>query len=73
MFGGVLRYSGIGGALADSLDALGLPLLLAAFVISTGLRVAQGSATVALTTTAGLIAPRSRPPTAWASVELVAW
>lgn len=57
MFGGVLRYSGIGGALADSLDAMGLPLILAAFVISTGLRVAQGSATVALTTTAGLIAP----------------
>ena len=57
MFGGVLRYSGIGGALADSLDAVGLPLILAAFVIATGLRVAQGSATVALTTTAGLIAP----------------
>ena len=57
MFGGVLRYSGIGGALADSLDALGLPLIVAAFVIATGLRVAQGSATVALTTTAGLIAP----------------
>lgn len=57
MFGGVLRYSGIGSALADSLDAIGLPLILAAFVIATGLRVAQGSATVALTTTAGLIAP----------------
>ncbi|MGA9748590.1 MAG: GntP family permease, partial [Nocardioides sp.] len=57
MFGGVLRFTGIGGALADSLDALGLPLILAAFVIATGLRVAQGSATVALTTTAGLIAP----------------
>lgn len=57
MFGGVLRFTGIGGALADSLDALGLPLIFAAFVIATGLRVAQGSATVALTTTAGLIAP----------------
>ena len=32
-------------------------LIVAAFVISTALRVAQGSATVALTTTAGLIAP----------------
>lgn len=57
MFGGVLRFTGIGTALADSLDALGLPLIVAAFVISAGLRVAQGSATVALTTTAGLIAP----------------
>jgi GntP family gluconate:H+ symporter len=72
MFGGVLRYSGIGGALADSLDALGLPLLLAAFVISTGLRVAQGSATVALTTTAGLIAPAVEAAEGVGSVELVA-
>ena len=56
MFGGVLRVSGIGDALTGSLDDLGLPLLLQAFVIATALRVAQGSATVALTTTAGLIA-----------------
>ena len=55
MFGGVLRASGIGSALTESLSGLGLPLLLQAFVISTILRVAQGSATVALTTTAGLI------------------
>ncbi len=55
MFGGVLRYSGIGDALSDSLADLGLPLVVSAFVIATILRVAQGSATVALTTTAGLI------------------
>ncbi|WP_249216537.1 GntP family permease [Nocardioides palaemonis] len=55
MFGGVLRYSGIGAALSDSLADLGLPLVVSAFVIATILRVAQGSATVALTTTAGLI------------------
>ena len=55
MFGGVLRYSGIGGALSDSLADLGLPLIVSAFVIATILRVAQGSATVALTTTAGLL------------------
>lgn len=57
MFGGVLRASGIGQALASSLDALGLPLIVAAFLMATALRVAQGSATVALTTTAGLLAP----------------
>ncbi len=57
MFGGVLRTSGIGAALSDSLADLGLPLVVAAFVIATALRVAQGSATVALTTAAGLIAP----------------
>jgi GntP family gluconate:H+ symporter len=55
MFGGVLRYSGIGAALSDSLADLGLPLIVSAFVIATILRVAQGSATVALTTTAGLL------------------
>jgi len=56
MFGFVLRTSGIGEALTSSLDGLGLPLLLQAFIVATALRVAQGSATVALTTTAGLMA-----------------
>ncbi|HEY9263024.1 MAG TPA: GntP family permease, partial [Mycobacterium sp.] len=55
MFGGVLRLSGIGGALSGSLSGLGMSLIVQAFLISTVLRVAQGSATVALTTTAGLI------------------
>jgi GntP family gluconate:H+ symporter len=55
MFGGVLRASGIGSALTESLSDLGMPILLQAFFIATVLRVAQGSATVALTTTAGLI------------------
>ncbi|MCV7366053.1 permease [Mycolicibacterium duvalii] len=55
MFGGVLRLSGIGGALSGSLSNLGISLILQAFIISTLLRVAQGSATVALTTTAGLL------------------
>ncbi|BAS07797.1 gnt-II system L-idonate transporter [Arthrobacter sp. Hiyo4] len=57
MFGGVLRASGIGAALADVLGNLGIPLILAGFLIAAILRIAQGSATVALTTTAGLIAP----------------
>ncbi|RBY90423.1 GntP family permease [Blastococcus sp. TBT05-19] len=57
MFGGVLRASGIGTALADVLGDIGLPVIVAAFVVSVLLRVAQGSATVALTTAAGLMAP----------------
>ena len=60
MFGFVLRTSGIGEALTSSLSEVGLPLILQAFLIATALRVAQGSATVALTTTAGLIAARGR-------------
>ncbi|KAA9393168.1 GntP family permease [Kocuria coralli] len=57
MFGAVLRASGIGSALADGLETLGLPLIVAAYLISVTLRVAQGSATVAVTTTAALLAP----------------
>lgn len=55
MFGGVLRASGIGQALTEALGDIGLPLIVQAFIVATILRVAQGSATVALTTTAGLI------------------
>ena len=57
MFGGVLELSGIGDALSGSLSNLGMSLIFQAFLISTLLRVAQGSATVALTTTGGLLAP----------------
>ncbi|WP_432488709.1 GntP family permease [Kineococcus sp. SYSU DK018] len=57
MFGRVLTVTGIGGALADGLNAAGLPIILAGFIIAVALRVAQGSATVAGTTAAGLLAP----------------
>ena len=57
MFGGVLRASGIGDALADSLGDLGLPVIVAAYVVAVVMRLAQGSATVALVTAAGLMAP----------------
>lgn len=70
MFGGVLRASGIGQALAGSLEAVGMPLIVAAFLISTALRVAQGSATVALTTTAGLLAPTVAATTGLSAFDL---
>ncbi|ALU38948.1 permease [Kocuria flava] len=57
MFGGILRASGIGDALASSLDGIGLPVIFAAYLIAVVLRLAQGSATVALVTAAGLMAP----------------
>ncbi|RBP68155.1 GntP family gluconate:H+ symporter [Brevibacterium sanguinis] len=57
MFGGVLRASGIGDSIADSLAALGLPVIVAGFIIAAIVRVAQGSATVALTTAAALMQP----------------
>ncbi|WP_431814211.1 GntP family permease [Kocuria sp. cx-455] len=57
MFGGVLRTSGIGDALENVLSDVGIPVILAGFIIAAVMRVAQGSATVALTTAAGLVAP----------------
>ncbi|NED98031.1 GntP family permease [Phytoactinopolyspora alkaliphila] len=57
MFGAVLRASGIGDALADTLEETGMPVILAAFVVAVALRVSQGSATVALITAASLISP----------------
>jgi gluconate:H+ symporter, GntP family len=56
-FGAVLRATGIGDALADSMTAIGLPVILSAYLISCALRIAQGSATVAIVTTAGIIEP----------------
>lgn len=55
-FARILTESGIGGALAETLLATGLPIILMAFLVSLALRAAQGSATVAILTTAGLLA-----------------
>jgi len=70
MFGMVLRTSGIGDALAESLEATGLPVIVAAFIIALALRVAQGSATVAITTAAGLIAPAVQATAGLSSIDL---
>ncbi|WP_406633979.1 GntP family permease [Amycolatopsis sp. WGS_07] len=56
-FGAVLSATGIGKAVAGSLGDAGLPVLLAAYIISCGMRIAQGSATVAIVTTSGIVAP----------------
>ncbi|WP_140920572.1 GntP family transporter [Limnobaculum xujianqingii] len=55
VFGKVLVESGVGKALADVLMTIGLPLVPAAFIISLALRASQGSATVAILTTGGLL------------------
>lgn len=57
MFGGVLQASGIGHALSTSLSDIGLPLIVATYLVAVLVRLAQGSATVALVTAAGLMAP----------------
>ncbi|CCG86566.1 GntP family transporter [Erwinia piriflorinigrans] len=55
-FGKVLVESGVGKALALSLENIHLPLIPAAFLLSLALRASQGSATVAILTTSGLLA-----------------
>ncbi|MCT9083853.1 GntT/GntP/DsdX family permease [Streptomyces fulvoviolaceus] len=57
VFGKVLVASGIGDAIADVLDRTGLPALFLAFLTALTLRAAQGSTTVALITTAGILTP----------------
>ncbi|MBM6403201.1 GntP family permease [Phycicoccus sp. CSK15P-2] len=56
-FGKVIATTGVGEALATVLSDAGLPVLLLAYVISCGLRIAQGSATVAIVTTGGIVGP----------------
>lgn len=56
-FGAVLAATGIGKTLANELSGIGLPVIALAYVISCVIRIAQGSATVAIVTTAGIVAP----------------
>lgn len=57
VFKEVLIQSGVGEAMGNLMAASGFPLVLLAFLISTFVRVAQGSATVAMITAAGLVSP----------------
>lgn len=57
IFGAVLKSSGVAAALSDTFQDVGLPIIVLAYLLSLVLRVAQGSATVAIVTTAGIVAP----------------
>ncbi|MGV9243051.1 GntP family permease [Streptomyces sp. NPDC003710] len=57
VFGAVLKGSGVAQALSDTFHDVGLPVIVLSYLISLVLRVAQGSATVAIVTTAGIVAP----------------
>ena len=56
-FGAILTETGIGGEVAEGLDQMGLPLIIAAYLVTMAMRIAQGSATVAATTGASIMAP----------------
>ncbi|WP_114856215.1 GntP family permease [Brachybacterium sp. YJGR34] len=55
--GQVLRDTGIGDALAETIGALPLPSFLLPFLIASIVRIAQGSGTVSMITAASVTAP----------------
>lgn len=55
-FGAVLSASPLGDYLGSTLSTLGIGILMP-FIVSAGLKSAQGSSTVALVTTSALVAP----------------
>ncbi|WP_433628180.1 GntP family permease [Halomicrococcus sp. NG-SE-24] len=57
-FGALLAASGIGDYITGAMAEVGIPLLLSAWLIAAIVRIAQGSATAAMLTTAGIIAPQ---------------
>lgn len=57
VFKQVLVDSGVGPQLGKALAEMGLPIAMAAFIITATVRVIQGSALVACLTTVGLILP----------------
>ncbi len=54
-YGGVLKACGIATVITDGLQGFHMPILLMCFVIAQVLRIATGSTTVALTTTAAIV------------------
>jgi len=55
--GRVLTTAGIGSYIADQLSSQPIPIIILPFLISTLIRFAQGSGTVAMTTAASICAP----------------
>lgn len=56
-FGKILQDSGVAQAIVDTALHAHIPLLLMAWLVAAVVRVAVGSATVAMTTAAGIMAP----------------
>lgn len=56
-FGALLAASGIGSYIADALQEIGIGLMITGWLIAAIVRIAQGSATAAMLTAAGIMAP----------------
>ncbi|MFT4736244.1 MAG: gluconate transporter [Paraglaciecola sp.] len=76
--GGVLKQmlitTGIGGLIADSVAASSISIIFLAYLVSALVRILQGSATIAMITGAGIIAPvlEMMPETGMADRTLLA-
>ena len=56
-FGAIINATGIGDYIVNTMQDFNVPLIILGFVLCQILRAAQGSATVALVTTAAIVAP----------------
>lgn len=56
-FGTVINASGLGDYLVNTLQSIGIPLIVLAFILTQVLRMGLGSITVSLVTTAAVVAP----------------
>lgn len=52
----VLQYSGLGDVIGNAVSSMNLPLVVLAFIIAVLVRISVGSATVAMTMAAGIVA-----------------
>lgn len=56
-FGAMIKNAGVGGAVEKLADGAGLSLILVAYLLALVLRIAQGSATVAMLTASAIVYP----------------
>ena len=52
----VLQYSGLGNVIGNAVASMNLPIVVLAFIIAVLVRISVGSATVAMTMAAGIVA-----------------
>ncbi len=60
-FGSMIKNAGVGGAVEKLADGLGLSLIFLSYTLALIIRVAQGSATVAMLTTSAIMFPMIGP------------
>ena len=60
-FGGMLRNAGVGDAIGDMAKTYSIPLIVLGWATAAVIRIAQGSATVAMLTTSSILWPMIDP------------